>query len=150
MTLIFQFNRTVNIKISSQQTRPDREVTSDVKAFFSSCEAPFDERGGALPALLPFDIDIYYYLGRAMHSMQDYSAHGNIGLDNRVVASHAGYSKADDPNYDWVNNTDRGRSGVSGCVRNVGAKGARYNEALEQTAACVVSWMLGMMIVDLQ
>ena len=146
MTLIFQFNRTVNIKISSQQTRPDREVTSDVKAFFSSCEAPFDERGGALPALLPFDIDIYYYLDRAMHSMQDYSAHGNIGLDNRVAASHAGNFDVDKTNFNWRDNNDRGRSGVSGCVveAKTGDKWNRYDEALEQTAMCLATWMLGM------
>ena len=76
--------------------------------------------------------------------MQDYSAHGNIGLDNRVAASHAGHSEVDDPNYDWVNNIDRGRSGAKGCVRSVGSKGFRYNEALEQTAMCLATWMLGM------
>lgn len=95
--------------------------------------------------LFPNDMNIYYLLGKATHSMQDYSAHGNIGLDNRVAASHATNSDVDNPYCNWVNNTDRGRSGVKGCVTEpTNKKGARYNEALEQTAMCLATWMLGM------
>lgn len=95
--------------------------------------------------LFPNDMNIYYLLGKATHSMQDYSAHGNIGLDNRVAASHATNSDVDNPYCNWINNTDRGRSGVKGCVTEpTNKKGARYNEALEQTAMCLAAWMLGM------
>lgn len=81
------------------------------------------------------------YLGRAMHSTQDYSSHGNIGI-NHWMAVHGGY--ADDQRYIWENDVLRGSNvlpGFSGVKKTSGTQ-LRWIEAQENTAGIMVLYAI--------
>ena len=81
------------------------------------------------------------YLGRAMHSAQDYSSHGNIGI-NHWMAIHGAY--ADDQRYIWDDDKLRGSDvlpGFSGVTKTNGTQ-YRWIEAQENTGAVVLIYYL--------
>lgn len=87
-----------------------------------------------------YDMDGYYYLGRAEHSAQDYAAHGDIGLDNRIFASHATNKYVDDYKYDW-SDSSRGRYNVKDCVKpTVNEQYSRLREAWDKSVVYFVAF----------
>lgn len=87
-----------------------------------------------------YDMDGYYYLGRAEHSAQDYAAHGDIGLDNRILASDATNRDVDDYKYDW-SDSSRGRYNVKGCVKpTVNEQYSRLREAWDKSVAYFITF----------
>ncbi|TYQ14733.1 UNVERIFIED_CONTAM: RHS repeat-associated protein [Acetivibrio alkalicellulosi] len=44
-------------------------------------------------------------LGQGLHSLQDIDAHGNIGINNKLIASHIFMRGVDNRNYDWTDDT---------------------------------------------
>lgn len=81
------------------------------------------------------------YLGRAMHSAQDYSSHGNIGI-NHWMAIHGAY--ADDQRYIWEDDKLRGSDalpGFSGVKKTSGTQ-SRWLEAQENTAGIILIYAI--------
>lgn len=73
------------------------------------------------------------WLGYGLHCYQDLSAHGNIDANTWALASHVGIN-ADETNYIWADDKDRGLSYKIGCVTKIpntsgSYRGPRYEEA---------------------
>ena len=66
--------------------------------------------------------------------------HGDIGLDNRILASHATNRDVDDYKYDW-NDSSRGRYNVKGCVKpTVNEQYSRLREAWDKSVAYFITF----------
>lgn len=81
------------------------------------------------------------YIGRAMHSLQDYSSHGNVGI-NHWMAVHG--ANADKQNYIWKDNVLRGSNelpGFSGIKKTTGTQ-HRWIEAQEMSAATILLYVI--------
>lgn len=77
------------------------------------------------------------WLGYGLHCYQDLSAHGNIDANTWALASHVGIN-ADETNYIWADDKDRGLSYKIGCVTKIpntsgSYRGPRYEEASVST-----------------
>lgn len=81
------------------------------------------------------------YVGRAMHSMQDYSSHGNIGIYHSWAAHGA---NGDDRQYIWKDDTLRGSNEsrfFSGIKKTTGTQ-YRWLEAQEMSASTMLLFVL--------